>query len=139
MFRWLAISCFALVLTACRDEVPAVPVSITQQVMREATIPASEAIFSAAGNPPGDGPGWRNVQANAAALADSGQRLIRAVRGGEKEKWVKLAGALVLAAKQVDRAAGARDADALAAAGERLYASCENCHSAFLRRRGEPK
>jgi cytochrome c556 len=120
-----------LSLSACHDDGPVVPAATTKHVMVTITEPSSKQIFEAAAEPPGDDASWTNIQSNAQATSDSAKRLIRAVRGGNKDTWVQLANAMAEAADKVAAAAAAKDANALATAGDTLFASCENCHKAF--------
>jgi hypothetical protein len=127
----VAISISLLGLSACRDDGPVVPAATTKHVMVTITEPSSKQIFEAAAEPPSDEVGWKSIQGSAQATSDSARRLIRAVRGGNKDTWVQLANRMADAADKVTAAAAAKDASALAAAGDTLYASCENCHKLF--------
>lgn len=125
-------------LYGCRDEGPVVPAATIKHVMASVTDPASKRIFEAAAEPPTEVAAWQVVAAEAQATAETGTRLINAVRGGNKREWVVLAGAMSAAARKVGDAAAARDPTALAASADKLYETCEGCHKRFQPKPDKP-
>jgi cytochrome c556 len=118
-------------LSGCHDEGPIVPAAAIKFVMETSTEPASKLIFEAAAEPPKDASGWQQVQKGASDVASSARKLVNAVRGGNRKNWEELANAMAAAGDQASAAAAAHDADALAKAGDALFATCENCHRIY--------
>jgi hypothetical protein len=103
-----------------------------RQVMTALTIPASDVIFQAAAEPPKAGDGWDTVQKNALLLAESGNLLMLPGRGPDREEWVTQSRGLIDAAMLAFDAAAARNADQLAEAGDKIYATCDSCHNKYM-------
>ena len=101
-------------------------------VMQTMTIPASDAIFSAASEPPKDGAQWVALRANATTLAESGRLLTTTERAKNDAEWTRMARALVTEAEATFKAIDAKDAEGLAQAGDSLYVACEACHARYL-------
>lgn len=138
-FRWQLVACLATMaavggISACLPERAnaVLPPVTVRHVMVGTTIPASTAIFNAAGEAPRDDAGWDELRRHAVALGESGNRLTVGARGPERDEWIRLARAMADGASRVARAAAARDADAVAAAGDAIYAACEGCHKRFM-------
>ena len=53
-------------------------------------------------------------------------------RAKDQDAWMRHALALVDAGTAAFRAAEAKDVDAITAAGDEIYTSCENCHLQYL-------
>jgi hypothetical protein len=132
-FLWpclvLAVGLAGCLTERSQSVLPAVTV---RHLMVGATIPASKVVFAVADEAPTDEAGWQGVQASALALADAGAQLKVGARGPGKDDWLRLAGAMAVGADQAARAAARRDADAVAAAGNDIYAACEGCHRRFM-------
>ena len=101
------------------------------EVMRTMTVPASDAIFSAASEPPKEAAQWVALRANAKALADSGRVLTTIAPAKDDAEWIKMARALVTEAEATFTAIDQKDADALSKAGDEVYLTCKTCHDRF--------
>ena len=101
------------------------------EVMRTATVPASDAIFSAAAEPPKEAAQWVALRASAKALADSGRVLTTIAHATDEAEWIAMARALVTEAEATFTAIDQKDADALATAGDEVYLTCKTCHDRF--------
>ena len=95
------------------------------------TVPASDAIFSAASDPPKDAAQWVALRPNARTLADSGRALATMDRAKDTREWTEMARALVTQAEVALKAIDKKDADALATAGDEVYLTCKTCHDRF--------
>jgi hypothetical protein len=100
--------------------------------MTAVTIPASDIIFQAAGDPPKTDSLWQGVQNNALLLAESGNLLMLPGRAPDKEDWIKQARAMIDAAMLAFEAAATKDSEELAEAGDKIYATCETCHDKYM-------
>jgi len=96
------------------------------------TIPASNAIFEAAGEAPKTDAGWESVKDNALLIAESGNLLMMAGRARDNQEWMNEARGMVDAALVVMNAAAAKNADKLAEAGDKVYTTCETCHEKYM-------
>lgn len=101
-------------------------------LMTAVTIPASTALFNAAGETPISPAAWQQLARDARWLAESGQRLARPPLALNEGEWQRQSQALQQAASAAERAAQRQDGDALAQAGDAVYASCEGCHRQYL-------
>ncbi len=139
-----------LVLVACaRAPAPvAVPAAVTQsapesfattrQIMLGITIPASDVVFGVTAEAPQDDAGWERVQANAYAVAESGNLLMTGTRPANQDDWMAHARTMIVAAVNAAKAAAAKDADAVSDAGNALYETCDSCHAKYMpARQGE--
>jgi hypothetical protein len=88
-----------------------------KEVMTTMTVPASEAIFSAASEPPREAAQWVALRASAKALADSGRVLITTAPAKDDDEWIEMARALVTNAEATLKTIDAKDAEALSDAG----------------------
>lgn len=142
--------CTLLALVACaRAPAPAAAPAVaapsapesyatTRQIMLGITIPASDVVFGVAAEAPQDDAGWERVQANAYAVAESGNLLMTGMRPVNQDDWMAHARAMIAAAVNAARAAAARDADAVSDAGNALYETCDGCHARYMpARQGE--
>ena len=103
-----------------------------KEVMTTMTVPASEAIFSAAFEPPKEPAQWVALRASAKVLADSGRSLLTAAdRAKEAAEWTEMARAMVTQAEATFKAIDKKDADALSNAGDEVYLTCKTCHDRF--------
>jgi hypothetical protein len=100
--------------------------------MEVMTIPLSDAVFAAGSEPPKDDAGWTGVQQKALALAESANLLLIPPRTIAAGSWGKWAVAQRDAAVRAMKAAQARNGDALSAAADALYETCEGCHKVYL-------
>ena len=104
------------------------------QVMHAITIPASEALFKAASEPPASDKSWADLRLQALALAESGNLLMIGSRVKDRAGWLRASRAMVDAAAAAARAAEAKDTNGVGAAGDAVYETCENCHAAYLKK-----
>ena len=103
-----------------------------KDVMTTMTIPASDAIFEAASEPPSGAEGWAALRKSAVTLTESGKLLMTDALARDKATWMEMAGALVKEAEAVVTVADARDRAALEKSGDRVYATCESCHGRYM-------
>ena len=103
-----------------------------KQVMVTMTIPASDVIFSAAGETPKDAKAWQEVRKAAVELAESGNLLIADGHAKDSTTWIDMARALVTQAQASLKAIDAKDGDALARVGDDMYATCKTCHDRYM-------
>ena len=95
------------------------------------TVPASDAIFAAAYEPPKESAQWVALRASAKTLADSGRVLTTADRAKGDAEWTEMARALVTQAESTFKAIDKKDADALSNASDDVYLTCKTCHDRF--------
>jgi hypothetical protein len=105
-----------------------------KDVMQTMTVPASDAIFSAASEPPKDEPQWVALRASAAALAESGRLPSTTAQAKNDHEWTEMARALVTETEASFKAINAKDPDALAQASDSVYLTCETCHARYMGR-----
>src|SRR4051812_4890635 len=89
--------------------------------------PASDAVFDASANLPGDPKRWTAAHDQAIVLAEAGNLLMMGSRARDNDNWMKMSRALVDAAALAASAAEKRDATALEAATDSITMSCETC------------
>lgn len=107
-------------------------VATVGEIMKTMTIPFSNAVFEAGGEPPKDDKGWDAVREQAVALAEAGNLLMIGSRAKDRAAWLKFSRAQVDAAEAVAKAAAAKNADQLSAAADTLYETCASCHKVYL-------
>lgn len=130
---------FLAVMGCARAPEPAVSppepfkvVATVKQVMRGITIPASDAIWKVSGEAPKADEAWLVVESAGYALAESGNLLLMKGRVREGEEWTKFSQQLVDVGVQAAEAVHAKDMDKIMAAGDAMYAVCENCHMKYM-------
>ena len=124
-----SLSAVLLAGTAASQEAAKAPPSV-KEVMITTTVPASDAIFAAASEPPTQAAQWVALRASAKALADSGRVLATTERANDAE-WIVMARALVTQAEATFKAIDKKDADALSSASDEVYLTCKTCHDRF--------
>jgi hypothetical protein len=107
-------------------------VASVKQVMTAITIPASEVVFGVGSDAPKTDADWLKVQNNALTLAESGNLLLMPGRTVNEDGWKKEAVALIDASVLALKAAEAKDVDGVLGAGDKIYASCEGCHTGYM-------
>lgn len=126
-----------------RGAIPLTPVASVRQIMRGMVDPAANTVFNAVSTTvtaagteekaPQTADEWDAVENGAAALAEAGNLLLidgRAIDAGAWGRWSrKLTDAGTVALK----AAEAKDAAGVFAAGEAIYEACDNCHRLYER------
>ena len=103
-----------------------------KDVMTTMTVPASDAIFSAASEPPKDAAQWVALRASVATLAESGRLLTRTARAKDDREWIEMASAMVAEAEATFKAVDAKDPDALSLAADNVLSTCKPCHDRYL-------
>jgi cytochrome c556 len=103
-----------------------------KQVMETMTIPASDAIFSAAAETQRDAKVWQEARKAAVVLAESGDLLMTGGRAKDSTTWVDMSRALVAQAQAALKAIDAKDGDALVEASDSLYDTCKACHDRYM-------
>src|SRR5947207_720786 len=109
-------------------------VATVKQLMHITTIPASDALFKAAGDPPKTDEGWSDVRDRALAVAESGNLLMIGSRVVDRTTWLRFSRAMVDAAADVAKAADSKNAEVLSMASDKLYDTCETCHAKYLKK-----
>jgi len=119
------------------------PVADVRQIMNGIVAPAADVVFGAVGTTvtysgvedkaPRTDQEWEAVGNSAAALVESGNLLMMGSRTIDKGDWVKLSQALMDSSVVALKAVEAKDAQALLASGEAIYASCNECHQKYQR------
>jgi hypothetical protein len=136
----------ALLLAACSprsgelEQTVAAPTSTdapqstatSRQVMLGLTIPASEVVWGVGSKAPESDADWDRVAANAVMLAESGLMLMSGPRDLKQAEWTQYASDMVRHAGTAAEAAQKRDVDALLAAGDEIYTSCDTCHNKYM-------
>ena len=102
-----------------------------KQVMETMTIPASDAVFSAAAEPQRDTKVWQEARKAAVMLAESGDLLMTGGRAKDSTTWLDMSRALVTQAQAALKAIDAKDGDALVQASDSLYGTCKACHDRY--------
>ena len=109
-------------------------VGSVMQVMQAIVKPASDAVFTAAGEPPKSMAGWIAVEYQALALAESGNLLMIGNRVKDAGDWMKMSRAMVDASAVALKAAQAKNAEAMSTASDAVYQTCESCHMKYLKK-----
>jgi hypothetical protein len=128
-FIVLALLTFMATITAGQDA--SRDTTNVKQVMLTMTIPASDAIFTAASEPPKDDHMWQEVKKSALVLAESGELLLSKDLAKDNAMWAELSHALITHAKVASKAVDARNAEALAQVADDMYTTCKACHDEY--------
>lgn len=124
----LAALSFAALSIAAEPQLRAV--ADVTELMQAMTVPASNALFDVARNPPEDDGAWTKVRNQAIILAESGNLLMIGSRAKNDEVWMSTSRALVEAGEAAKKAAEAKNLDGINEAGNRMIDACEVCHKA---------
>lgn len=137
---------FVVLMGCARAPEPTAPppepfkvVATVKQVMHGVTIPASDAIWKVPSEAPKNDEAWLAVESSGYALAESGNLLLMKGRAREGEEWIKFSQQLVDVGVQAAEAVHAKDMDKIMAAGDAMYAVCENCHMKYMPQPQPPK
>jgi cytochrome c556 len=124
----------ALASTAmsAEQEPPFKPVADVRQLMNAILIPSSDALFEVGSKPPKDADAWTNVERAAVTLAESGNLLMIGSRAKREAAWMQFARALVDAGQEAVKAATKKNVDDVLAAGDKIYETCDGCHSKYM-------
>jgi len=106
--------------------------SSVKQVMLTMTIPASDAIFSAASDPPKNAQAWLELRTDVQTLVESGNLLMTRGLAKDNAAWMEMTRALVTQAQATLKAIDAKSGDALTQASDDVYATCETCYARYL-------
>jgi hypothetical protein len=109
-------------------------VATVKQLMHAIVIPSSDELFKAAGEPPSSDAGWTAVQHHALAVAEAGNLLMMGNRPVDRTSWMTMSRAMVDAAADAAAAAEKKSGDALSAAGDKVYETCETCHAKYMKK-----
>jgi hypothetical protein len=119
------------------------PVATVKQIMKGISGPAATIIFSAVSTTvtstgteekaPHTDEEWEVVGNSAAALIESGNLILMGSRAVDTGDWVKMSRAMIESGQTVLKAAQAKDAAGVFAAGEAVNTSCDNCHLKYQR------
>ena len=119
------------------------PVATVKQIMKGIIGPAATAIFGAVGTTmtatgteekaPQTNDEWEALGNSAAALIESGNLLLIGNRAVDNGDWVKMSQAMIASGQNVLKAAQAKSADGVFAAGEAVTISCDSCHHKYQR------
>lgn len=104
----------------------------TRQVMLGITIPTSDALFQIGMQPPADDVAWEKMQANAIALAESGNLLKIEGRLVDRQEWLQYSDALIESAKAAASAAQEKNVEKVLEAGNQIYEVCDACHNKYI-------
>jgi hypothetical protein len=107
-------------------------IASSREIMEALTIPLSDAVFAAGSEAPKTDAQWLTVERQALALAESANLLLMAPRLVTSGSWVTWSVAQRDAAVVAMKAARAKNAEALATAGDALYETCAGCHKTYL-------
>lgn len=110
------------------------PMKTVKDVMVVLTIPGSNTVFKAAGEPPAKAADWAALRREAAPLAESADLLLTPKYAIDAAEWPKLATAHQTAVTAALQAIDRKDANALSDASDALYETCDNCHKRFLKK-----
>ena len=98
------------------------------------TVPASDAIFSAAFEPPKDEQQWVALRRSAETLVESGRLLTTVDRAKDDTEWIEMARAMITQAEATLKTIESKDPDGLTQAADSLYPTCETCHARYMDR-----
>ena len=110
-----------------------------RELMKSPIAPSSDAIFNAVAYTngrlvaaPQDDAAWSRLRGHAQSLNHSADRLTALAPSTNSAEWLKQSAALRTSASDVERAVEHRDLDQILAAGGSVYATCTNCHAAYI-------
>jgi len=107
------------------------PVGSVMQIMEAVIIPSANAIWNVPAEAPKGDDEWLIVRNNALALAEAGNLLMIEGRAKDQGAWMAASQALIDAGTTAFHAAEAKDVDAVTAAGDVIYNTCEGCHMQY--------
>lgn len=138
---------FFLMLTmmGCGQAPPPLPPFQSVHDVKETMVlvldPAADVVWDSAGSivtfegtedlAPTTDEGWLRVAHSAAVVAESGNLLMIPGRARDDADWMEISRGLIDAGVRAEQAAEAHDAEALFAAGGRLYNVCVSCHQQY--------
>lgn len=102
------------------------------KLVKTTVIPDSNIVFSVALKAPAGDAEWAAVQKSAANLVAGARQLLPLGPDSGREAWVEFAEGLRIASQRAADAAAARNAAAVVAAGDAMFAQCEGCHRIYM-------
>jgi cytochrome c556 len=100
--------------------------------MLQKIVPASDRLFAVANQPPENAAAWAKVKGSVLSLSASAKWLTKHTSKDNPQLWRQFAQDLQHAASNALHAVNSKNPDAVAEAGDSVYAVCQNCHTAFL-------
>jgi hypothetical protein len=122
---WLMTATFAAQLP------PVEPTTPIRQIHAAMIKPASDAIFNVAREAPASADAWARVAAAGVTLTKAGRLMILQAPAKGRERWTALSRQLTTVGRSAERAAQARNLDALTRASDRAIVVCETCHAPY--------
>lgn len=118
-------------IAAAQHDSPGGPATV-KDVMISMTIPASDAIFTMASDPPKDEAQWEALRKASLTLAESGTLLMSPRLARDNATWMEMARDFVVKAEATLKLAETKDSAALEDAGDSVYGTCEACHGRYM-------
>ena len=109
-------------------------IATSQELMHAIIIPSSDVVFKLAGEQPKSDDDWQKVRVQALALAESGNLLMMPGRGPDTTTWNQMSIAMMDAASAAVKAADTKNVEALDAASNTIYESCDTCHNKYMKK-----
>lgn len=106
--------------------------SVIKQQMLNQVVPASNALFAVANQPPTDQKTWAALNTQVRVLSASATWLRARKVKDKQEQWRLLTTDFQLATSAALKAVSSKKPEAVSDAGDAVYAVCENCHRVFL-------
>ena len=120
---------------------PAPRVAATSELMVALLDPAADGVWGAVAvietaggveeRRPRSDTEWLAVRTQALLVAEGARLLMTPAHARDQDRWLAAARQLVVAGAEAVHAAEKRDPQAVLDAGERIYAACVQCHSAY--------
>ena len=104
------------------------------KIMKASVIPDSNIVFSVSNKAPKTDAEWAAVQKSTANLVLIARQLMPMGPDVGREAWVDFTNALGASSRKAADAAKARNADAVVAAGDEMYETCEGCHRIYMKK-----
>ena len=146
MRRWCLALVVAMATLGCEAPPPPVPYERATDIaefMEWLLEPAADAVWDSAGQivteagvedlAPTTEAGWDQVRNQGALISEMGNLLMMPHFAQDRPDWTEISRGLVRAGARVQRAAEARDAEALFEQGALLYQVCVSCHQIYWR------
>jgi hypothetical protein len=104
-----------------------------KQQMIEVTIPVSNRVFSTASQESITADNWQQLKTDALSLVASGEWLLVFPAYRNQPVWQQSAGDFIAAAREVAKAGETKNLENVTAASDRLFESCQGCHTHYLK------
>jgi hypothetical protein len=126
-----------------RPTPPFEPVAEVSQIMKGTVGPSSDVVFGAVEvdvdskgtheRKPETDAEWETVRNSAITLMETGNLLMMPGRARDSGVWMEQSRALIEGGARAEKAAEAKNAAALMAAGRRINHSCDGCHNRYMK------